>query len=81
MVIAQAGANENASFDHLSDLLLALADWDGKAHVDDLWAMAAKLETKLPHYIDGRYSTVKTTVAVYEKRIALEHRRKQQMRV
>ena len=69
--VAQTSTNENADFDHLSDLLYALADWDGKARIDDLRAMTAKLAAKYPHHNDGLYSKVKTTVTVYEKRVAL----------
>jgi hypothetical protein len=70
-LIARSDSDASITFDHLSDLLFALADWDGKAHFDDLRTLAAKLAAKFPHSNDGRYSTVQTTVTIYEKRVAL----------
>ena len=53
----------------LSKLLLALADWDGKAHLADLRKMAHELDTRFAQQTYGR--SVEVNVTLCERRFKL----------
>jgi len=70
-VIAQSASDKNISFDPVGKLILALADWDGKAHLDDLREMAQAFHTRFPHEQGAFVSTLQTEAMIYRKRLAL----------
>jgi len=70
--LAQSTSDKNISFDPVGKLILALADWDGKAHLDDLREMAQAFHTRFPHEQAAFASTLQTEAMIYRKRIALD---------
>jgi hypothetical protein len=70
-VLAQSVSDKNISFDPVGKLILALADWDGKAHLDDLREMAQAFHTRFPHEEDAFVSTLQTEARIYRKRLDL----------
>jgi hypothetical protein len=70
-LIAQSASDKSISFDPVGKLILALADWDGKAHLDDLREMAQTFHTRFPHEQGAFVSTLQTEAMIYRKRLAL----------
>ncbi|MCE0485151.1 MAG: hypothetical protein LV479_13055, partial [Methylacidiphilales bacterium] len=70
-VLAQSASDKNISFDPVGKLILALADWDGKAHLDDLREMAQAFHKRFPHEQGAFVSTLQTEAMIFRKRLAL----------
>ena len=69
--LAQSASDKNVSFDPVGKLILALADWDGKAHLDDLREMAQAFHARFPHEQGAFVSTLQTEAVIFRKRLAL----------
>jgi hypothetical protein len=70
-LIAQSASDKSISFDPLGKMILALADWDGKAHLDDIRNMAQAFHTRFPHERGALLSTLQIEVLIYQKRLQL----------
>lgn len=69
--IAQSASDKSISFDPVGKLILALADWDGKAHLDDLREMLQAFHARFPHENIAFSSSVQTETAIYQRRVNL----------
>jgi hypothetical protein len=70
-LIVQSSSDKNISFDPVGKLILALADWDGKAHLDDIRDMARSFHARFPHEQGAFVSTLQTEAMIYRKRLEL----------
>ena len=69
--VAQSASDKTISFIPVGKLILALADWDGKAHLADLREMGQDFHARFPHERAPFASTVQTETALYKKRADL----------
>jgi len=70
-LIAQSASDKSISFDPVGKMILVLADWDGKAHLDDIRDMARSFHARFPHEQGAFVSTLQTEAMIYRKRLAL----------
>jgi hypothetical protein len=69
--IAQSASDKNISFDPVGKLILALATWDGKAHLDNIREMAQAFHARFPHEQGAFVSTLQTEAMIFRKRLEL----------
>jgi hypothetical protein len=70
-LIVQSRSDPSIPFDAVGKLILALATWDGKAHLEDIREMAEAFHERFPHEEGAFVSTLQTEATIYRKRIEL----------
>jgi hypothetical protein len=70
-LIAQSASDKSISFDSVGKMILVLADWDGKAHLDDIRDMAQSFHARFPHEQGAFVSTLQTEAMIFRKRLEL----------
>jgi hypothetical protein len=70
-LIAQSASDKSISFDPVGKMILVLADWDGKAHLDDIRDMAHSFHARFPHEQGAFVSTLQTEAMIFRKRLEL----------
>jgi len=70
-LIAQSASDKSMSFDAVGKMILALADWEGKAHLDDIRDMARSFHARFPHEQGTFVSTLQIEAMIFRKRLEL----------
>ena len=70
-LVGQPATQPDLSFVAMGKLILALAAWDGKAHLPEIREMALSFHTRFPHGDAPFASTLQTESAIYQQRVAL----------
>lgn len=70
-VIASAVTDKSIGFEPVGKMILALATWDGKEHLDDIRDMARAFHERFPHEQAAFTSTLTTEAQIFRKRLEL----------